>query len=241
MSPRATTVGLLIGGLTLLTACGSTPVAPTADVVAPSAPAGMLATPAPNDAGQLATLAKAAGTSVYAARYQLTTGSGQGAQLTVAHRDGGYRLDITAGTATDSLIGSDTGTVSCHAQDGRTACFQAAGAGQPLPDLFDAGAQHVFTDYLQALATATAQYQVDSTVPTMPPPSTPPSSCYTVTALTGATPPVVPAGTYCLAENGMPTLVTYGSASLVLQQVLPAPAAGVLAPPATPQPLPSAS
>ena len=209
---------------------------PAADVASP------LASPVPGAGERLAELAGTAAKGIFAGRYALVAGDGTKATVTVSHLPTGYRVDIVAKDGvTDSLIGSSTGTVSCHTASGRTECFQAAAPGQPVPDLFDAGVQHVFTDHLARLASSVAEYEVDDSVPDVQPPPAPTAQCFSVTPLAGATEPVVPSGDYCLAMSGLPTLITYGSASLTLEQVLPAPADSVLSAPASPQPLPSSS
>lgn len=197
-----------------------------------------LASPARGAGDRLAALAATAAGGSYAAQYALQAGDGRTVQVVASHLPEGYRVDIVSGAVTDSLIGSSGGTVSCHREAAKASCFQAAGPGARLPDLFDAGVQHVFTDYLSTLSTSASQYQVDDAVPKASPPPAPTSQCFSVGALAGAKAPVVPSGDYCLAASGLPTLVTYGAASLVLQQVLPAPAVSVLTAPASPQPLP---
>ena len=197
--------------------------------------------PSPTAAERLTALATAAVGATYSASYALTAEDGSKASVTTDHLPTGYRVDIASGKAVASLIGSSTGTVACQTESGKSTCFSVAGAAQPVPALFDAGVQHVFTDYLGALAKDIGSYEVQATEASPAPPPTPPSTCFSVTPSASASSTAVPAGTYCLTEDGVPTVVTYGKANIVLTALNAPPTDARLTPPASPQPLPSAS
>lgn len=186
-------------------------------------------------------MARASARASYTADYAVTgAGFAAGpASLRVSVRPPAYRVDLTTADVTSVLLSSGNGPVSCRIGGRPTTCFQVAAKGQPVPELFDAGVQRVFTSYLTTLAGGTVGYVVAEVPPPMPRPGMPAGRCFTVRAATG-TRPTVANGTYCLTEAGMPTSVTFPSGAMTLVRTSAPPEARYLQPPSSPTPLPKA-
>ena len=231
ISPGRRCLGLLALGLALL-AVGCTKKASSDKAAASVSPA----------ARQLAERAGKGAQATYAAQYSVSgpaVAAGTTARIAVVGGEG-YRLDVTTNGSTSVLLQSASGTASCRLAGAAKTCYQVAGAGQPIPALFDPAIQQVFTSYLGQLSKHPDQYDVTEGTGTLPVDGIE-GRCYTVSPHAGAAEPVVAQGTYCLATTGLPTSVSYASGTLMLAKLDPAPVSADLAPPAPPTPLPSPS
>lgn len=196
------------------------------------------ATPAP--AAQLAALAARAGRATYTARYRLLDAAAGGAAVAVYRGARALRVDIARGGAVAVLLITPSGSYACRTAVARPTCFSVAGAGRPLPAVFDAGLQRVFSGYLAALAGDAGAYTVARAGTTPAGAGVPAGRCFSVRGGATAPAPRAAPGTYCLADDGTVTAARFPSGSLRLLRVdagPPRPAA--LRPPARPTPLPS--
>jgi hypothetical protein len=215
----------LAGGGLLVAACGG-----AAPVAKPSA------------AEQLAHLAKVGASARFTASYLLSAPGAAGPdRVTVYRSAAGIRVDITTAQGTSLAIVTPTGAYSCEIAGGKTACYVAAGAGGTLPGYLDPGLEHVFGSYLVALSSpGSGGYRVSGAGATAASASRPPGRCFRVSGGPGGAAGVA-AGLYCLAADGVPTLVRYPPGELELISLSSPPAATELVPPASPTPLPSPS
>lgn len=227
-----------LAALTLTTCSGSGGGA--TGTATPTATAPPTASPAAGAADELATRAAAGLAATYTATYRLAAPGKPVVDVRIYRDPARYRVDLVTGPSTAILIGTDTASYSCQVAGAKRTCFQVATGGQPLPTLFDPGVQHLVTDYLAALSRDRGGYQVARAGTTAAGAAgVPAGQCFTVAPLAAAQPPVVPAGRYCLSENGVPTQAGFPSGALTLQAVAGPPAATLFAPPASPTPLPS--
>jgi hypothetical protein len=194
------------------------------------------ASPTGDAAAALAALAALSAKSSYSAVY-LVRGSSSGT-ASIVRTPHGYRFELATGSPNHRrdaiLLQTIAGTISCTVRPAPLTCLRVAGPGKPVPAVFDAGLQHVFSDYLVTLSTPSDVYAV-ATAPAGPGDG----QCFTVSVT--ATPPptnAVAAGTYCFGPSGLPTRVVYPSGRLVLSARGPAPRGSDFVPPATPRPLP---
>lgn len=227
--PRA--AALVSLGLAL-TACSSStkPSASPTPTVSPSA------SPAVSAAVQLARLAALSAKSSYSASYTVT-GAHPG-RVYVLRTPSGYRFELATGAGKTArramLIRTTAGTVSCTVVPTPVTCLKVAGPGKGLPAVFDAGLQHVFSDYLVLLSRVGADYTVTEAIA-----GSAGGQCFDVSPVASPAPTgAVAAGTYCFGPDGVPTRVTYPSGSLVLLARGPAPKAKDFVPPVAPRPLP---
>ncbi len=190
----------------------------------------------------LADRAGKAAQATYAAEYAVSGPSiaaGTTAKIAVVGAEG-YRLDVTTNGTTSVLLHGASGTASCRLAGEAKTCFQVAGAGQPIPALFDPAIQQVFTTYLDQLSRHPDQYDVTEAGGTAPVDGIA-GQCFVVDPRPKASEPVVAKGTYCLAPTGLPTSVSFASGTLALSKLEAAPGSRDLVPPVSPTPLPSPS
>lgn len=188
----------------------------------------------------LALLAKRASEASYTARFTLDrkTSKTPPARFTVYRTGKSLRVDVISNGATATLITTPKGSYSCRAARGEKTCFLIAGAGEPIPKLFDAGLQQVFTGYLQRLAQHASDYSVTDAGTTPAHDRLPGARCFDVAATSTTPKPAVADGRYCLASTGIVSSVTYPTGTLRLTAVTAPPTARILAPYANPTPLP---
>jgi hypothetical protein len=205
-----------------------------------TAPPSESPSPTAMPADALAALARRASEASYTARYTLdrTTTKTPPARFTVYRTGRSLRVDVISGSATATLITTPKGSYSCRAARGEKTCFLIAGAGKPIPKLFDAGLQQVFTGYLQRLAQHAGDYSVTDAGTTAATTRLPAARCFDVTATSTTPKPTVANGRYCLAATGIVTSVTYPTGTLRLTAITAPPTPRILAPYANPTPLP---
>jgi hypothetical protein len=215
--------------LTLVTAAcnGSTPTATSTPTPTPSATPTVDPLAAATALGELASAGAAAS---YSASYR-AEGSSAGTAL-IFRTPHAYRFELTThqgGKLRKAvLIRTPGGTISCTVLPRPVTCLLVALRNNPIPALFDAGLQHVFSDYLVALSHPSSTYDIVS-VPVQSPKD---GACFKVTVVaTPAPSSAVAPGTYCLAADGLVTRVVYPSGQLVLATHGPGPAYSKFTPP----------
>lgn len=194
------------------------------------------ASPSPDAATALARLAATSAKASYSASYEVT-GEHPG-RVYVLRTPNGYRFELATGTGKTArramLIRTTGGTVSCTVVPAPVTCLRVAGPGKGVPAVFDAGLQHVFSDYLVLLSRVGSDYRVTQALS-----GSTSGQCFDVAAVASPAPAgAVAAGTYCFDPDGVPTRVSYASGSLVLTARGAAPQAKDFVPPVTPKPLP---
>lgn len=218
---------LLVGLAFAWSGCSSNPH-PT-PTVTPSTPAGAV---------QLAGLLPTARSAAYVARYRLVTSGRPGIALVYRYRNGlGIRIDITERGGTAIFIRSPSGPYACSILRRRSTCFRPKRRGAALPSILDPELENVFGAYLTGLATRPDEYRIGAAGTSPASPRVPGGTCFSIT---GTTPrPLVTAGTYCFATDGLVTKVVYPDGDyLQLIATGPPPTARVFRPPASPTPLP---
>lgn len=236
---RAALVLTLLGGVTAAAACsGGSDGAATPTGPAPSP----TARPA---VASLAELAKRAVGKAMTVTYATVATDGRTATVTIAVRPPSFRVDVRDPDAVAVLISTPQAAVSCREPtDGDPTCFTVAGPGGSLPRLFDPAVQRVLLDDLDVLAEAPTW--LDVTGPESHPATAdaPATRCFSVSADTAAADPRAArfdAGSWCLADDGLPVSMRFASGTLTLTATGPGPTDAALTPPVTPQPLPTTS
>lgn len=227
----ATAVAVVLAGAGLAGCSGTSTPKP--------APSTTSATPTLTPAAALAALAAQGVQARYSATYRVATVPATKPTVIRVYRlPPSLRVDVVSAGTVASLILNSRGAFSCSASGKARTCFTVAGPGKPVPALFDAGLQRVFSTYLQQLATHADRYDV-SAVGTTPASGTiPAGTCYAVTARPSSPAPQVATGRYCLADTGVVTEVRYKSGTLRLELLGNAPAASAVQPYARPTPIP---
>ena len=204
--------------------------------VAPPSPS---PSPSPSAAQVLQQLAATATTARYVATYSVVSSRAPRTHVTVFRIPGAIRVDLTSSGQTAVLIVAPRGAFSCTVSAGQRTCLAVAGPHRPLPALFDAGLQKVFTSYVLAFAEHPAQYQVRANGGTAARGTLPAGTCFYVRPLHSKPAPVATTGRYCLSTGGVVTLVAFESGRLVLASLSGPPRGSVFNPLASPVPLPS--
>jgi hypothetical protein len=162
------------------------------------------------------------------------------AKVEVWHSPPNLRVDVIRDGATATFIRTAKATYSCAKKKHKVSCFTVAGAGKPAPAPFDVGPATLFSDDLVALSASGISYVVTEAPPVPARGGIPAATCFGVKA-GGLTPvPVVQPGTYCFADTGVLTSVTYpsGNTARLLRVRTVAPAVN-FKPYVRPSPLPS--
>jgi hypothetical protein len=192
-------------------------------------------------AAKLAELAGRGAAATYTAAYafhQQSTNST--AIVDVWHAPPNLRVDVVSGGATASFIRTPKATYSCASKQEKASCFTVAGPGQPAPAPFDVGPATLFSDDLVTLSASGISYVVTPAPPVPASNSLPAATCLAIKAGLLTPQPAVQPGTYCFADTGVMTSVTYPSGNTAqLIQVLPVASASKFKPYAKPAPLPS--
>jgi hypothetical protein len=184
---------------------------------------------------RLSVLAQAAANGTYDAQFSFVQrASGKTGTIRIRQAPPRYRIDIVSKDAKASYFLLTTGVVACSHKPHKDACFLAARPGEPVPALFDPGIQRLFRDAVQELAKNPDDYAVTQVSPTpsvTPTPSAsgdlPTGECFDVRRLSsspppGGTPPLED-GTYCFAEQGLPTSIDVASGTMTLTALGPPP------------------
>jgi len=195
----------------------------------------MPTTPTPTPADERAADLAAAGLAAeYTATYALQrAGAGDpAATVTIYKLGASYRVDVARGGATSMLMSTAEGPVSCQVRGSRRTCLRVAGPGERPPRLFDPGVQRLVTDVLEAVSRGD-DLTVEGAGTLTASDGRPPATCFRING-EGIDP-----GEYCLTEEGVPRRATFGSGTLELTELAPAPAQSVFRPPVRPTPLPT--
>ncbi len=166
------------------------------------------------------------------ATYRLASAGAGTAQVRIDVVAAGYRVGVTRGRSTATLIvRRDGDSTSCSGGK----CFTVATRGDGVPTAFDPQVQHAITDYLPIFAGAPDELTVAGA-------SDNPGkgTCFDVKP-SGTGPTPVIAGTYCLDATGHVTAVDYPTGVLTLVSINADPTAAVLTPPALPVPVVTAT
>lgn len=222
----------LVLALPVAAACSSGSRAP--------APSPSPTSPTPSPATSLATLAAKGADASYTASYKLaaTDPKTKPTEVRIFRLPHMLRVDVVAGGVTASLIQNPKGTYSCRASGKDRTCFAVAGPGKPVPPLFDAGLQRVFSTYLVQLAAHAGGYDVSYAGTTPARNGVPEGTCFAVKATTSSPTPLVSDGTYCLADTGMLTELRYPSGTLTLVDLSGPPSSTAIRPYSSPTPIP---
>jgi hypothetical protein len=153
-----------------------------------------------------------------------------------------FRLDVTQGRTTATLLYGPRGVVSCQLVDskqGRTekSCFLVSKTPKTLPELFDPQIQQLFRSTSRALAGGAKGLRVQGTRPWRAPNELGPAECFTVKG------PGVDDGTYCYLSRPAPTIgllarAQFPSGRLEIRDVNRIQREGLFRPPVRPTPLP---
>lgn len=147
------------------------------------------------------------------ATYRLQHETGQ-AEVTVSRLAGSVRVDVAAGGATSSLIGTDSGTVACQVTD-RTSCLLVAAPGAPVPPAFDTGLGELLFTTVPGLADLSLGVSDDG---------------WTGAGTDGAGQPVAAAACaavvsrdvqYCVTEAGLVRRAVFAAGTLTLVSSVP--------------------
>ena len=164
-----------------------------------------------------------------------------------------YPVDITNRGSTSIFIVTAARTVSCSiTPQNKRSCFLVARAGEEIPDLFDPGVQHLFSDAVADLGKNPMAYQVTRTPNVRLPGGLPDGYCFDVRRvdpIAGEDPVGFETGRYCIAERGVLTQLSVTTGRITLKKLGPPPAAAQFNPIApvaalpdlSPKPKPSAS
>jgi len=181
--------------------------------------------------------AKATYTGIYSF-HQVTPNST--AMVDVWRAPPNLRVDVVAGGATASFIRTAAATYSCATKKHKVSCFTVAGRGQKAPAPFDVGPAALFSDELETLSASGLSYVVTLASPVPASDHVPAATCFAIKAGLLTPQPAVQPGTYCFAETGVLTSVTYPSGNTAQATlVLPTAPAKRFKPYAKPAPLPS--
>lgn len=186
---------------------------------------------------QLQRLAAAGLKTDYTASYLLTRpGATAPDRVSIYRLAAAIRVDIEGPTGTAIAIITTAGADACEVTAAKTSCFSVT--THPLPSYLDPGLERVFSSYLAALAAPKAGgYEVRLVGRTAASSVRPAGTCFQVSGGPGGA-TAVASGRYCLASDGVPTLVSYSAGQLQMLSLSGPPAASVLTPPAKPTPLP---
>jgi hypothetical protein len=188
----------------------------------------------PSPAEDLAGRARGGAVSQYTGRYALDSTDPKGADATVTIYRGpnAYRVDITRGSATSTLMTTTQGLVSCQLSGSRRTCLLVGAPGAVPPKLFDPGIQRLVTTDLLALAGGTKDLNVTAGESLPATGALPAATCYRVSG-NGVDP-----GTYCLSEEGVVRKAEFPSGTLELTELAAAPGSSAFVPPVSPTPVP---
>jgi hypothetical protein len=161
-------------------------------------------------AAQLTALASRGAQATYSGIYefhQVTPNST--AKVAVWHASPNLRVDVISGGATASFIRTAKATYSCAKKKHKQSCFKVAGPGQAAPAPFDVGPATLFSDDLVSLSASGLSYVVTSATPVPAGGGVPAATCFHVKSGVLTPAPAVQPGTYCFADTGVLTSVTY--------------------------------
>jgi hypothetical protein len=192
-------------------------------------------------AAQLAALAGRGATATYTGIYSFHQVSPDStAAVDVWHAPPNLRVDVVSGGATASLIRTAAATYSCASKKHKVSCFTIAKRGEKAPAPFDVGPASLFSGDLVTLSASGITYVVTPAPPVPASGKVPAATCFAIKAGLLTPQPAVQPGTYCFADTGVLTSVTYPSGNTArLTLVLPTAPPKRFKPYAKPVPLPS--
>lgn len=145
-----------------------------------------------------------------------------------------YRVDITNRGTTSIFLVTRTRTVSCSiTRQNKRSCFLVARAGEEVPDLFDPGVQHLFSDAVADLGKNPLSYVVTRAANIRLPGGLPDGFCYDVDRVepvVGEDPVGFETGRYCFAERGVMVLLAVKTGRITLKKLGPPPVAALFQP-----------
>ncbi|MCA1824527.1 MAG: hypothetical protein LC640_09755 [Frankia sp.] len=197
----------------------------------------------------LVAVAQAAASATYTATYSFAEPATKDTgTIRIAAAPPQYRVDIATAGKTATFIASRRGTYSCASSRAATkkpTCLLVARPGEPVPDTFDPGIEHLFSDAVIELAGNPTHYSVAELAPRVGGGAVPFARCFRVNRSGSAQPSPVndPAGfetgDYCFADQGVLVSARVATGTLLLIRLGPAPAAREFTPPAPAAVLPS--
>ncbi len=154
-----------------------------------------------------------------------------------------FRLDVTQGRSTATLVYGSRGVVSCQIVRPKTgradkSCFLVARSPKGLPDLFDPEVQRLFFGATRTISAGGRQLTVKRAGTWRAPHGLGPSECFVVKGKD------VDSGTYCYLSRPAPTIgllarAVFPSGNLELREVKNLRGKALFRPPVRPTPLPA--
>jgi hypothetical protein len=153
-----------------------------------------------------------------------------------------FRLDVTQGRTTATLLYGPRGVVSCQVIDrkqGRMdkSCFLVSATPKGLPELFDPQVQQLFRSTSRALASGGKGLRIQRADPWRAPNGLGPAECFDIKG------PAVDDGTYCYLSRPAPSIgllakAMFPSGRMEIRDVSRVQREGLFRPPVRPTPLP---
>jgi len=240
---RAMTAFVLVSALGLTGCTGSEPeqAAPT---TSPSRTADPIPSPKPLTAGERAQQLTVLRPEQFDAMYRLISkGPRPDARIRMRVKGDRFRLDVTQGRSTATLVYGSRGVVSCQIvrpKKGRAekSCFLVARSPKGLPDLFDPEVQRLFFGATRTISSGGRQLTVKRAGTWRAPHGLGPSECFVVKGKD------VDSGTYCYLSRPAPTIgllarAVFPSGNLELRKVKNLRGKALFRPPVRPTPLPA--
>lgn len=239
----------VLAGAGLVSGCGG---APSTD---PSTSPTAVSTDVASPADRLAGLVAAAADHHYTATYQYTPPKAKAAKtVTVAlANDGSWLVSVPGGGLGGgrdvAVAGNASGVYQCGLGGGAagSSCVRVANAAGRVPAGYDPQLESIFTSWVPALGNR----QAALSIATAAAPANAPGSCFSVEPTAASLASPVPAGIYCLDDDGVVTGAQLPLGTLVLVgKPAPAPASITLpaamaasgaVPTASPSPSPTPS
>lgn len=193
-------------------------------------------------ASEMTALATAAANAEYTAIYVFhQQNPSQTANVKVWHAPAQLRVDVSSPATTATLIVTSKATYSCSVKQKRKTCFKVAGPGQTPPAPFNVGPATLFTGDLDNLASHGTSYTVLAAGTDTSQTAVTGASCFAISPGLLSPTPQASKGTYCFAQSGLLTSVTFatGNTARVSSVVAGPPTPTVFLPYAKPSSLPS--
>jgi hypothetical protein len=198
----------------------------------------------------LAARAAAAEDRRFTALYTLdTAGRDQRSVVVTAATDGTWRVDVPGaalgGTADIAIASIEAGVFQCTltsaARSEPATCVRIADQGKKVPNRYDPGVQHLFSDWLNVLTDRQAALAVSAAQPLVrnPAAGVPKGACFAVESIAASLKSPVDAGLYCYADDGVLTGARIGAGTLLLaaQPAAPPPSVDLPGPVVAGEPL----
>lgn len=191
-------LAVLVAVGVLLSGCGGS--SPASEGSAPPSPAAGADTPAERLAGLVA----ASADHYYTATYDYRSGDGTRRVSVTLATDGSWRVDVPRsglGGASDvSVAGTSRGVYQCALGDGGS-CAKVAKPGGSVPARYDPRVERLFLSWVPKLGDQSAALSVA----TADNPKGVTGSCFSIEPTAASLSSPVPAGVYCLDQDGAVT------------------------------------